>query len=102
MDTQTAGTMMRFGMPMASLAEAVLAARDAGEERLYLEVPLALVQGAIGAAVPEVAGHQWVAGGEEPIVLELDDDNFDVMGAVSARWEDANSERDTARPPALP
>ena len=78
MERQNSGRWMRLGMPMETLAEAVLAVRDAGEDRIYLDVPMDLMQAAIGAAVPEVSGHHWGAGGDEPIVLELDDENFNV------------------------
>jgi NAD(P)H-hydrate repair Nnr-like enzyme with NAD(P)H-hydrate dehydratase domain len=71
---------LQLGLPVGSLAEAVLAARDAGEERISLALPLDLVQAALATAMPEVAGHQWDAGSDEPIVLELDDEQFDVMG----------------------
>ena len=81
---ETAGHTMqqlRLGLPMTAFSEAVLAARDAGEERLYLAVPVDLVQAALRTASPEVAGHSAVGSDEDVVVLELDDTDFDVAGA---------------------
>jgi hypothetical protein len=83
MDRQDAGRRLRLGMPMAALAEAMQTAQAAGEERLYLDVRMDLVQAALGAATPEAAGHSAGGTDDDPVVLELDDENFDVMGAWS-------------------
>ena len=58
MNRQSAGAQLRLGMPLAAIRDAVAQVGEGGEERLYLEVPLALLQ----AAMPEVTGHHWVGG----------------------------------------
>ena len=86
---ETAGHTMRqfrLGLPMTAFSEAVLAARDAGEERLYLEVPLDLVQAALRTASPEVAGHSAVGSSEGAVVLELEDTDFDVAGVRAGSY----------------
>ena len=77
MNRQSAGAQLRLGMPLAAVRDAVAQVGEGGEERLYLEVPLALLQ----AAMPEVAGHVAGMGDDGSIVLELDDEDFNVSGA---------------------
>ncbi len=41
MNRQSAGAQLRLGMPLAAIRDAVAQVGEGGEERLYLEVPLA-------------------------------------------------------------
>jgi hypothetical protein len=54
MSPQHSGTRVRMGVPLETVTGAVADAEGAGETRIYLEVPIALLR----AAMPEVAGHQ--------------------------------------------
>ena len=79
MSSQSSGAQLRLGLPIAPVVGAVAAAGDAGHDRLYLEVPLSLLR----AAMPEVVGHTVTGREDEPIVIELDDEDFNVSGSFN-------------------
>src|SRR3712207_6468732 len=87
MTTEPSQRMLRLSLPTAAITEAIADRHGIEEDRIYLEVPIALLQ----AALPEMVGRA-APGGEAPIVLELDDagcNELDVAGGQrrSAAWE---------------